>query len=440
MAMTASQIADLEGRRVYQESLTMEILRSEFRRVTILLWLFVLLACVFCLFAFVPGFLGSEFRVGLRDQWPHVLTLFGAIILYESIARGAIQRLIANRRSPGAPLRFVNGFVEASIPTLFLYMTASVLGPRDALVAHSFLFYFLFILLSILQLDLRLCWFAGAVSAVEYFVIAAVALGLAGPDIPAGPITTLPFHFMRSLILFMTGVIAGLIAREIRNQHEVSLRAAQQRDQAVRTFGQYVSPQIAEKLLRQPVELGGELRKVCVLFMDIRNFSQYAAGESPQAVMAYLNTLFGAVVEVVNQHQGVVNKFLGDGFMAVFGAPMKDDESCRHGLDAAMDIIARVNTLNTTGKIPLTKIGIGLHTGEVMTGNIGSVERKEYTIIGDVVNVASRIEQATKEFQAQLLVSETVRESLGAASLTCEDLGLVPLKGQKQPVRVFKVV
>ena len=437
--MTDSPFADLEGRRVYQESLTREILRSEFRRVTILLWLFGLLACVYCLFAFVPGFLGSEFRIGLRDQWPRVLSLFGAIILYESFVRGAIQRLIANRRAPGAPLRFVNGFVEASIPTVFLFMTASTLGPRDALVAHSFLFYFLFILLSILQLDLRLCWFAGAVAAVEYFVFAAVALGLSGPEVPAGPITMLPFHFMRSLIVFMTGVIAGLIAREIRNQHEVSLRAAQQRDQAVRTFGQYVSPQIAEKLLRQPVELGGELRKVCVLFMDIRNFSQYAAGESPQAVMIYLNTLFGAVVEVVNEHQGVVNKFLGDGFMAVFGAPMKDDEPCRHGLDAAMEIIARVETLNATGKIPPTRIGIGLHMGEVMTGNIGSVERKEYTIIGDVVNVASRIEQATKDFQARLLISETVREGLGAALLTCEDLGLVPLKGQTQPVRVYKV-
>jgi len=437
--MTDSPFADLEVRRVYQESLTREILRSEFRRVTILLWLFGLLACVYCLFAFVPGFLGSEFRIGLRDQWPRVLSLFGAIILYESFVRGAIQRLIANRRAPGAPLRLVNGLVEASIPTLFLFMTASALGPRDALVAHSFLFYFLFILLSILQLDLRLCWFAGAVAAVEYFVFAAVALGLSGPEVPAGPITMLPFHFMRSLIVFMTGVIAGLIAREIRNQHEVSLRAAQQRDQAVRTFGQYVSPQIAEKLLRQPVELGGELRKVCVLFMDIRNFSQYAAGESPQAVMIYLNTLFGAVVEVVNEHQGVVNKFLGDGFMAVFGAPMKDDEPCRHGLDAAMEIIARVETLNATGKIPPTRIGIGLHMGEVMTGNIGSVERKEYTIIGDVVNVAARIEQATKDFQARLLISETVRAGLGAALLTCEDLGLVPLKGQTQPVRVFKV-
>ena len=437
--MTDSQFADLDGRRVYQESLTREILRSEFRRVTILLWLFVLLACVYCLFAFVPGFLGSEFRIGLRDQWPRVLSLFGAIILYESFVRGAIQRLIANRRAPGAPLRLVNGLVEASIPTLFLFMTASALGPRDALVAHSFLFYFLFILLSILQLELRLCWFVGAVAAVEYFVFAAVALGLAGPEIPAGPMTMLPFHFMRSLIVFMAGVIAGLIARQIRNQHEVSLRTVQQRDQVVRTFGQYVSPQIAEKLLREPVELGGELRKVCVLFMDIRNFSQYAAGESPQAVMAYLNRLFGAVVEVVNEHQGVVNKFLGDGFMAVFGAPMKDDEPCRHGLDAAMEIIARVETLNATGKIPPTRIGIGLHMGEVMTGNIGSVERKEYTIIGDVVNMASRIEQATKEFQARLLISETVREGLGVASLTCEDLGLVPLKGQTQPVRVYKV-
>jgi adenylate cyclase len=277
-------------------------------------------------------------------------------------------------------------------------MAASIWGPRDALVTHAFLFYFFFILLSILQLDLRLCLFTGLVAAVEYFLFASVAIGVGEPDTSLSVLNAWPFHFTRSLIFLVTGIIAGLIAEQIKRQHEISVRTVEQRDQAVRVFGQYVSPQIAEKLLGQPVELGGDLRRVCVLFLDIRNFSQYAGSRSPQTVMDYLNTLFGVVVEVVNAHQGIVNKFLGDGLMAVFGAPMNDDEPCRHGLDAALEILARIESLNATGTIPPTKVGIGLHVGEVMTGSIGSLDRKEYTVIGDPVNVASRIEQATKEF------------------------------------------
>ncbi|HEY7553250.1 MAG TPA: adenylate/guanylate cyclase domain-containing protein [Candidatus Binatia bacterium] len=173
--------------------------------------------------------------------------------------------------------------------------------------------------------------------------------------------------------------------------------------------------------------------------MDIRNFSSYAAGERPEAVMAYLNTLFDFMIDVVNEHQGIVNKFLGDGFMAVFGAPIEDAERCGHAVRASLEILERLERLNAAGKIHPTRVGIGLHMGEAVTGNVGSTERKEYTIIGDVVNLASRLEQATKEFQAQLLISEAVRQSLDAAMPDVEDLGLLALKGQPNSARVFKV-
>ena len=175
------------------------------------------------------------------------------------------------------------------------------------------------------------------------------------------------------------------------------------------------------------------------MFLDIRDFSSYAAGARPEAVMAYLNTLFDFMIDVVNQHQGIVNKFLGDGFMAVFGAPIDDAEQCGHGVRASLEILARLDRLNASGKIHPTRVGIGLHMGEAVTGNIGSNDRKEYTIIGDVVNLASRLEQATKEFQARLLISEAVRQSLDGAMSGIEDLGSVELKGQPHPARVFKV-
>ncbi len=108
-------------------------------------------------------------------------------------------------------------------------------------------------------------------------------------------------------------------------------------------------------------------------------------------------------------------------------------------MGASLEILERLDRLNAAGKIRPTRVGIGLHMGEAVTGNVGSTDRKEYTIIGDVVNLASRLEQATKEFQARLLISEEVRRSLHAAMPGVEDLGPVALKGQPNPARIFKV-
>ncbi|TMA63962.1 MAG: adenylate/guanylate cyclase domain-containing protein [Deltaproteobacteria bacterium] len=437
--MSNAAVKILDWGQIYQESLGTEILRSERRRVTILAGLFAFAACVYSFLAFVPGPLTPEFRVRFHAQWPWIISLYGAVAAYEWALRAAIGWLIEHRRQPNIALRFVNAFVETSIPTVMLFMAVSLMGPRDALGSPAFLLYFFFILLSILRLDVRLCLFTGLVAAVEHFIFMYVVIGTLEPEVQSSFWRTPVFNISRSLILFVAGLVAALVTREIRRQVELSLRTVQDRDRAVRIFGQYVSPQIAEKLLHQPVDLGGELRNVCVMFLDIRNFSSYAAGERPEAVMAYLNTLFDFMIDVVNEHHGIVNKFLGDGFMAVYGAPIEDAERCAHAVGASLEILERLDRLNAAGKIHPTRVGIGLHMGEAVTGNVGSNDRKEYTIIGDVVNLASRLEQATKDFQARLLISEAVRRSLDAAMSGVEDLGPVPLKGQPNPARIFKV-
>ena len=437
--MSNAPVKILDWGRIYRDSLTTEILRSERWRVTILAGLFAFAACVYSFFSFVPGLLDPELRVRLRSQWPWMISLYGTVVAYEWAMRAGIGWLIEHRRQPHIVHRFLNAFLETSIPTVMLFMAVSFMGPRDALSSPAFLLYFFFILLSILQLDARLCLFTGLVAAVEYFISAYAVIGTLEPESQASFWRAPVFHFNRSLILFVAGLVAGLLAKQIKRQVEASLRTVQERDQAVRIFGQYVSPQIADKLLHQPVELGGELRNVCVMFLDIRDFSSYAAGARPEAVMAYLNTLFDFMIDVVNEHHGIVNKFLGDGFMAVFGAPIEDAERCSHAVGASLEILERLDRLNAAGTIHPTRVGIGLHMGEAVTGNVGSTERKEYTIIGDVVNLASRLEQATKEFQAQLLISEAVRRSLDATMSGIEDLGLVSLKGQPNPARIFKV-
>jgi len=244
-------------------------------------------------------------------------------------------------------------------------------------------------------------------------------------------------YVVKSALLLAGGLIAGFVASQIRRQLAQALATLQERDRAISIFGQHVSPQVAELLLKQPIDSAGQERNVCVMFLDIRDFSRLANVRAAPEVMDYLNTLFGFMIPVINEHQGIVNKFLGDGFMAVFGAPVDDGDQCRHAVDAAREILRRVDQLNRDGRIPQTRLGIGLHLGRAVTGNVGGSERKEYTVIGDVVNLASRIEQATKQYAACLLVSETVAKSLGGGA--GEDMGLVELKGQAQAVRLFKL-
>jgi adenylate cyclase len=276
-------------------------------------------------------------------------------------------------------------------------------------------------------------------AALQFSLIAFFALRGQEPVPGWEVLTSAAAHWLKAAMLLVTGLAAGFVAAQIKRQLLAAVRSTSERDRAVSIFGQHVSPQVAEMLLKQPVEYTGEQRNVCVMFLDIRDFSKLAAAHTPNQVMEYLNTLFGSLISIVNQHRGIVNKFLGDGFMAVFGAPLGDSELCESAVAAAKAILAAVEKLNARGAIPPTRVGIGLHVGEALTGNVGSTERKEYTVIGDVVNLASRIEQATKQFQANLIVSEAVRERLDAARHRLEDLGLVELKGQPRPTRLFRV-
>ena len=207
----------------------------------------------------------------------------------------------------------------------------------------------------------------------------------------------------------------------------------------INLFGQHVSPAVVDKVLRQDVEAAGEVRHVCVMFLDIRDFSPYAEARPPDEVIRYLNAVFGRMIDAVNDHGGIVHKFMGDGFLAVFGAPIDDGDHCRHAVEASLAILRLLDDINGSGAIAPTRIGIALHAGPVVAGNLGSAARKEYAIIGHVVNTAARIEQLNKPFGSQLLISEVVRSASGELSAGATDLGEVPIRGQALPLRLFKL-
>jgi adenylate cyclase len=365
------------------------------------------------------------------------LLVIAAVIVYEWGMRQLFDRYLRQGRQLPPVIHYLNVAIETSFPTILLAWFAHTLPAEVALGSAAILTYFFFIILSALSLDFRLSVFAGVVAAAGYltlFLIFREQLPLGPGQPPERNIA----YIMRPVFLLVGGVIAGLVAARIRSGILRSLHAADERRRIVQMFGQHVSPAVVNQLLTQPTGIQSELRDVCILVLDIRGFTAFAETASPDAIVDYLNSLWGKAVEIVNRHHGIVNKFLGDGFMAVFGAPLVMGNHCQNAINAARDLVAEIKGATDAGEIPPTRIGIGLHSGEALVGNIGSAERREYTVIGDVVNVAFRIEQLNKELNSSFLVSESVEESAGNVE-GVESSASLPIRGRSGAVRIYKL-
>ena len=179
------------------------------------------------------------------------------------------------------------------------------------------------------------------------------------------------------------------------------------------------------------------MRTVCVMFVDIRSFTATARARTPAEAVERLDDFFDEMVAIVDRHHGIVNKFLGDGLLAFFGAPLDDPEAAMNALAAGQAMLAAVDKWNATRPAQAMRVGIGIHIGDAVTGTVGSPQRKEYTVIGDAVNLAARLEQLTKETGARLLVSDPLRQAAMADGAT--DLGPMAIRGYGEPVRVWRL-
>ncbi len=210
------------------------------------------------------------------------------------------------------------------------------------------------------------------------------------------------------------------------------------------TLGRIVDPAIRDHLLRGKITLGGEIRDAVILFSDIRNFTGLSETMRPEDIVNLLNSYFSRMAACVTRARGVVNKYLGDGMMALFGVPSAIENAADRALLCATEMHEELTLLNTERealKLPPLSIGIGLHAGEVLAGNIGSAERLEFTVIGDAVNAASRMEGLTKEFGARIVFSEEILRRLDTPEkFSRRFLGRAHVKGRAEPLAVFELL
>ncbi len=223
--------------------------------------------------------------------------------------------------------------------------------------------------------------------------------------------------------------------------YNAMVEGLQERDKLRSTMGKYMTEELVQHLLAGSVELGGKQLEVTIMFCDLRDFTTFSESRGAPEIVEVLNEYFTEMVDCVMSEGGVVDKYIGDNIMAVFGAPVSRGDDAVRAVRATVKMRAALIKLNArweaAGKATL-RFGIGLHTGTVVAGNIGSAKRMEYTVIGDAVNVASRLESKTKELATDLLISEATYER---AKSVCDadPAGEIHVKGRQKAVAIYKV-
>ncbi len=206
-------------------------------------------------------------------------------------------------------------------------------------------------------------------------------------------------------------------------------------------FGQYVPPELVDEMAKAPTEysLAAESRDLTVLFSDVRGFTTISEGLSPSDLADLMNQFLTPMTEVIHHSRGTIDKYMGDAIMAFWGAPLKDSEHARHALEAAHEMIAKLDEINAQFRAkgwPEISIGVGLNTGLMNVGNMGSSFRMAYTVIGDAVNLGSRLEGLTKKYGVRLIVSETTKDAV--PEYAYRELDRVRVKGKAKPVAIYE--
>ncbi|MGI9020657.1 MAG: adenylate/guanylate cyclase domain-containing protein [Solirubrobacterales bacterium] len=209
-----------------------------------------------------------------------------------------------------------------------------------------------------------------------------------------------------------------------------------ERERIREAFGTYVDREVADHILREGTSLAGEEVEVTMLFLDIRGFTSYAESLRAPEVVATLNRLFERIVPIVHRHGGHVDKYVGDGLLAVFGAPRRQADHADQALAAALEIAAAVE--DEFGQE--LSVGIGLNSGPVVSGNLGGAGRLEFSVIGDAVNVAARVESATRQTGDRVLVAARTRELLEGEEIAFVERPGLTLKGKAKPVAIYAPV
>lgn len=325
--------------------------------------------------------------------------------------------------------------VEASIPFVCILIQSLHLQLGKAYNNVYLIEHIPFMLLSILYLRFWLCFYASLIAILGRLLLLFIISFFTEVD------KQLLNESWGLTEILLSGFIMGTIALLLRKMIESALAVASEKTRLHDIFGRFVSKDVADQIVSKDLKIGGDNVNASVLFLDIRNFTHRSSTMAPEDAVAFLNQVFNFTVAEVEKAGGMVNKFLGDGFMAVFGAPLSLPNSCNSAVICAIGIFEKLQLFNVSRLGENVSLGIGINYGPMVAGVMGTNTRKEYTVIGDIVNTASRIESLNKEFGTSLLISQSVYDNLDAnLKDQFESMPPTMVKGKDQPISIYKKI
>ncbi len=278
----------------------------------------------------------------------------------------------------------------------------------------------------------------GLAGIVAFFVSAAISmwLSLVLADAVSGPIVDLRDATRRVDAGDLTARVPVVCTDEtgqLAASFNAMVAGLEERRQLHEAFGAFVDPALTERVLAEGTDLRGEEVDVSILFVDVRGFTAFAESATADEVVATLNALFEALVPVIRRHGGHASKFIGDGLMAVFGVPARHADHAARAVAAACEIADLVRR----GSAGSLRVGVGVNSGRVVAGTIGGGGRRDFTVVGDPVNTAARVEAATRQTGDDILITEATLRALGPDAGAFDERPSAPLKGKAEPVRLY---
>ena len=390
-------------------------------------WLGFFLTTFAAMFSFLNlgQILGGSRELG---SWSVFIVATLYMVFYAQVWRQAIHR------APTRQQVYVRTTLEVSVP-LWVSLVDAQLGADYALPRVSVLVWAIAIFVSVLRLRPELALWAGGLAAFEW-----ISLWFwLSPDAAADSLHAVAGPAVNRAMLFLAcGVLAWRVALMQAALTQKTVRTALERERVRRAFGAYLPEVIVQRILDGELRVGTERRPVTVMFVDIRSFTSFAEGRSADEVLEVLNEALEAFSEEVREQGGFVNKYLGDGLMAIFGAPVDHEDHAAAAVRAALAISDAADRLSAAGVYPGLRIGIGLHCGDALVGDIGGGGYREYTAIGDVVNVAARVENYTKTLSGSVAATDEVRRAAADAAVF-SSVGIAELRGRGEPVELWEV-
>lgn len=419
----------------------LETLRSEKIRASILAWYSLFTA----LYVLIVSYLIKN-DLGIKDTVVDLpISLFfllSALFFYEIIANWIVSfRARKFGKSIHPNFKYVNAFIELAIITLMVFVYTEYFNHSPILSDVVLVsLYYLIVFLSAFYVDRYISIVTGIFAAFSYTLLHILnrKINFSGDGLDE-ILYNKYFIYATGVLLFLSGIAAGVMANRFYKSIERTVKLIEDENKLFNLFSRQISKEVAREILDKDGRVPVERRFVSVMFIDIRNFTVYAETQQPESIVEFQNSFFSIITEQVNKHSGIVNQFLGDGCMVTFGAPVTIGNPAANAVKAALEINKHMNAKIARKEIEPLNLGIGIHCGQAVTGNIGNDVKSEYSITGGVVILAARIESQNKKYHSKILISKEVLDTAGIENLPAIPLGAADLKGWSHPIELYKL-